>query len=112
MFFDVRHVGSLESIKESRGRIDITHVRLGIVGEVISPDSRARDLMEKLNEYEQAGIPHYWIVDPEERSVREFVLDNETGRYEMVASAGGVATPRLFSTNDPTFQLYLDRLFA
>jgi Uma2 family endonuclease len=32
--------------------------------EVISPDSRTRDRRHKYQEYEQAGVREYWIIDP------------------------------------------------
>ena len=32
--------------------------------EVISPDSRTRDRRDKYQEYEQAGVREYWIIDP------------------------------------------------
>src|SRR5689334_21103066 len=35
-----------------------------VVVEVISPDSVRRDRVDKLNDYELAGIPEYWLLDP------------------------------------------------
>lgn len=35
-----------------------------LVIEVLSPSSRPRDRVRKLNLYAQMGVPHYWIVDP------------------------------------------------
>ena len=46
-----------------------------LVVEILSPGTAARDLGLKLEQYEIAGIPEYWIVDPEsegERKVRPF----------------------------------------
>lgn len=53
--------------------------------EVISPDSVSRDRIEKLAEYERAGVPEYWIFDVragKERS--QFYRLNAWGRYEEV----------------------------
>ena len=36
-----------------------------LVIEVVSPDDPDLDLVVKRQEYAQAGIPEYWIVDPE-----------------------------------------------
>ncbi|MEH6794976.1 MAG: Uma2 family endonuclease [Rhodococcus sp. (in: high G+C Gram-positive bacteria)] len=36
-----------------------------LVVEVISPGSRRTDVVTKRSEYADAGIPHYWIVDPD-----------------------------------------------
>ncbi len=35
-----------------------------LVIEVISPDYRSKDKVEKFREYQQAGIPEYWTIDP------------------------------------------------
>jgi Uma2 family endonuclease len=42
-----------------------------LVMEVVSDDpvSRERDLEEKRKAYAAAGIPEYWIVDPQERRI-------------------------------------------
>jgi Uma2 family endonuclease len=49
--------------------------------EVVSEgsDNRERDLEEKRAEYAAAGIPEYWIVDPERRSITVLTLDG--GQY-------------------------------
>ena len=57
-----------------------------IVVEITSPESVQRDRVEKLAEYERAGVPEYWLVDPEQQHVELRVLGPE-GRYR-VAFAG------------------------
>jgi len=34
------------------------------VVEIVSPDDPDRDLVEKVADYAEAGIPEYWIVNP------------------------------------------------
>ncbi|MBA3312700.1 MAG: Uma2 family endonuclease [Planctomycetaceae bacterium] len=48
-----------------------------LVIEVVSDDvgDRKRDLVTKRAEYAQAGIPEYWIVDPETRTIHVLTLD-------------------------------------
>ncbi len=48
--------------------------------EVIGPDSRARDRVEKFYEYERGGVLEYWIIDPEEKRA-EFYQLGEDGKY-------------------------------
>lgn len=60
--------------------------RLGIVGrtaiegppdivvEVLSPTTRSRDLGRKKALYALLGVPEYWLVDPERRTVDLFAL--------------------------------------
>ncbi|MEM9367895.1 MAG: Uma2 family endonuclease [Planctomycetota bacterium] len=51
-----------------------THVDLAM--EVVSDGSeaRARDFEAKRGDYEKAGIPEYWIVDPEGKAITVLVL--------------------------------------
>jgi Uma2 family endonuclease len=51
--------------------------------EVIS-SKPALDRVVKRDKYAQAGVPHYWIVDPEDRSLVVYRL--EAGKYRIAAS--------------------------
>jgi Uma2 family endonuclease len=53
-----------------------------LVVEVISPDSVGRDRGDKFVEYEQAGIPEYWLIDPD-REQAEFYELGLDGRYRL-----------------------------
>jgi Uma2 family endonuclease len=53
-----------------------------LVVEIISPESQARDRGAKFYEYEQAGIPEYWLIDPLREEVEFYQLD-ERGRYRL-----------------------------
>lgn len=50
-----------------------------LVMEVVSDDDRRRDLETKRREYARAGIPEYWIVDPQQ--VRILVLKLDGAAY-------------------------------
>jgi Uma2 family endonuclease len=55
--------------------------------EVASPGTRLIDLGTKRLAYEAAGVPEYWLVDPEEPSLT--VLHLVGGRYQEVARVVG-----------------------
>jgi Uma2 family endonuclease len=55
--------------------------------EVLSPSTRRIDLGTKRLAFEAAGVPSYWVVDPDEPSVTVFELDGTTYR-EAVQVAG------------------------
>ncbi len=58
-----------------------------LVVEIISPGSRATDRGDKFYEYEQGGVPEYWLLDPERRQA-EFYLRGKDGIYRLVAPGG------------------------
>jgi Uma2 family endonuclease len=58
-----------------------------LVVEVVSPESGGRDRGEKFVEYEKAGIPEYWLIDPD-RQQAEFYLLSEEGRYHLSVLEG------------------------
>ena len=86
---------------------DIVYVardRLGIVAErgvegaptlaieVISPSTRARDRDAKRELYARHGVPFFWIVDPETRSIDAYVL--RSGAYVVEGQAAGADSLR------------------
>lgn len=48
-----------------------------LVMEVVSPDNRHLDVDTKRREYARAGIPEYWIVDPQETTVTVLTLSGD-----------------------------------
>jgi Uma2 family endonuclease len=48
--------------------------------EIVSPESVGRDYEAKFSEYEAAGVPEYWLFDPERRAADIYAL-NEDGKY-------------------------------
>ena len=63
-----------------------------IVVEVLSPKTAYYDLKKKKKIYEAAGVPEYWIVDPIERSVEVFAL--EDGAYVLFHRVEGEGVVR------------------
>jgi Uma2 family endonuclease len=65
-----------------------------LVAEVVSPgdENRERDLVTKPEEYARAGIQEYWIVDPEQRSIKVLVLDGGKYRLHGEFQSGQAAT--------------------
>jgi Uma2 family endonuclease len=56
-----------------------------LVVEIISPSSVREDKVRKFDEYEQAGVPEYWLIDPRPRfETAEFFQLNDEGIYQPV----------------------------
>ncbi len=49
---------------------------LALAVEVLSPSSRSVDLVLERELYEQAGVQCYWVIDPEQLTVRAWVLQD------------------------------------
>lgn len=58
-----------------------------LVVEILSPQTRDKDLSIKLILYMKNRIPEYWVVDPDYQNIRQFVLDDE-GFYDLAATFG------------------------
>src|SRR5699024_9309783 len=47
-----------------------------LVIEVLSPSTRSKDMLQKLDLYKQCGISEYWIVDPINEHILVYTLEN------------------------------------
>jgi Uma2 family endonuclease len=63
-----------------------------LVVEVTSPSNRSNDTVLKLDRYARAGVPHYWVVDPDVITVFELV----DGTYREVTSGPSIAVEQPF----------------
>ena len=82
-----------------------------LVIEVLSDGNRRHDEETKRQEYAAAGVPEYWMVDPEARSVRVLTLpDDASRRYVLHGefTVGQVATGVVL----PGFAVDVAELFA
>ena len=81
-----------------------------LVVEVVSDDEegRRRDLQTKRQEYAQAGIAEYWIVDPKTETVSVLTLDGAVYRLHGEFPLGTTATSVLL----PTFTVDVTAMFA
>lgn len=50
-----------------------------------SPKSLQRDRVIKFDDYEAHGVAEYWMIDPDEETVEQYVLQN--GKYQLVLKA-------------------------
>ena len=68
--------------------------RADLVVEVVRDSDRGRDLEIKRREYAQAGIPEYWIVDPQQNTITVLALRDTAyavhGEFGAGARAGSV----------------------
>jgi Uma2 family endonuclease len=65
--------------------------------EVVSEDKPERDLIDKRGDYAEAGVPEYWIVNPQTQTVAVLRLQDggyeEAGVYRRGESAASILAP-------------------
>jgi Uma2 family endonuclease len=81
-----------------------------LVVEVASPGELQweRDYIAKRTQYEDLGIPEYWIINPQDRTV--LVLEHRGQGYTPLATFAG--SQPIISTQFPAFTLTATELFA
>jgi Uma2 family endonuclease len=79
-----------------------------MVVEIVSPESTARDRGVKLVEYEAAGIPEYWLLDPLHTEAVVYVLGKDGLYHPNSRDAEG----RLVSVVLPGLTLHPDVLWG
>ena len=69
--------------------------------EILSEDDRMTRIMEKLEEYEQKGVPNIWLIDPRLRTMSVYSQGNlQDVRGDIIATG----TPRLELTRQEIFR--------
>jgi Uma2 family endonuclease len=79
--------------QENPPRLDAADVLLAV--EIVSPGSGRTDRVTKLDEYANAGIPHYWIVDLDEpATLTAYILvDRDYEIIERVTYTASLSEP-------------------
>jgi Uma2 family endonuclease len=60
-----------------------------LVVEVVSPTDRFVDIVEKIEGYQQAGVPLIWLVEPRRRAVTVYVADQQPRSVEGADTLDG-----------------------
>jgi Uma2 family endonuclease len=95
--------------EERRNRVTPTYLDgpADLVVEIISPDSIARDRGEKFVEYEAAGIPEYWLLDPLRQEALFYWRGEDQLYHAAPIDAAGIYCSRVL----PGFWLDVDWLW-
>lgn len=95
--------------REHAGRISERGVEGApdLVIEIVSTGSASRDWIEKLRIYQRAGVPEYWVVEPEARCITVLVLQGDS--YSVFSKACDAELVK--STTFPELELAPAKLF-
>ncbi|GHV24247.1 hypothetical protein FACS189498_1060 [Spirochaetia bacterium] len=69
-----------------------------LVVEILSPSNMAIEMERKLNVYQEARVREYWIVDPKNKHIRVYRLEDDvyvTQIFRLEDSATSVVLPGL-----------------
>lgn len=66
--------------------------------EILSRGNSKKEMQLKYQLYQESGVNEYWLVYPGEKAVHQFVLDENTEKYQLVNMYSGedIAAPQLF----------------
>jgi Uma2 family endonuclease len=78
-----------------------------IVVEILSPGNNNKELQNKYEVYEEAGVQEYWIIHPSERTFLKYTLINGTYMASRLLTGGDNETTPIL----PGFVLDLEELF-
>ena len=78
-----------------------------IVVEILSPGNNAKELKNKYEIYEEAGVKEYWVVSPQNQTFILHTLTDRTYRPSRLMTTGDIVT----SSELPGFSLDLTGLF-
>ncbi|MFZ2726454.1 MAG: Uma2 family endonuclease [Methylococcaceae bacterium] len=78
--------------------------------EILSKGNSRREIEFKYQLYAENGVKEYWLIYPYEQSINQFLLNEETNNYQLIAMYPdtGIISPVLF----PELQINLENIFA
>jgi len=79
-----------------------------IVIEILSPGNNKKELQNKYEVYEEAGVQEYWIIQPSEKTFLKYTLVNGAYQASRLLTIGDEVTTSIL----PGFVLSLDEVFA
>lgn len=64
-----------------------------MIVEILSLSTSTKDLTDKFELYQEAGVKEYWIVAPQDRILDVFLLEN--GKYQLLKKYSGEETVKV-----------------
>ncbi|HEY0828580.1 MAG TPA: type II toxin-antitoxin system prevent-host-death family antitoxin [Bacilli bacterium] len=81
-----------------------------LVVEVLSPSTRGKDLIKKLDLYKRSGVKEYWVVDPMNEQITIYSLaDNDIADHKSYHKGGN---PHAESSHFRGLKVLLEDLFT
>jgi Uma2 family endonuclease len=79
-----------------------------LIIEILSPGNSKKEMRDKYELYEEAGVQEYWVIFPDEQLLQRYILDNKSTYQAQRPNVQGDLVPISFLDG---FMLDLDELF-
>ena len=79
-----------------------------IIVEILSPANNKKELRNKYEVYEEAGVKEYWIVSPQDKTFLKYTLVSGAYQPSRLMTTGDIIATEIL----PGFELNLDTVFA
>ncbi|MBC7401060.1 MAG: Uma2 family endonuclease [Mucilaginibacter sp.] len=79
-----------------------------LVVEILSPGNNKKELQNKYEVYEEAGVLEYWVIHPQEKTFLKYTLTDGNFQPSRLLTIGDYVTTPILSG----FSLSLEELFA
>lgn len=80
-----------------------------LVVEVLSPSTKGKDMVLKLNLYMKSGVAEYWVVDLEQKSLTQYAFSPERDLSKVIAFREG---DTISSTAFPGLEIPITQIFT
>ena len=70
-----------------------------LIVEVLSKSTAKRDRGVKFKDYEAHGVTEYWIIDPKNKTIEQYVLKNKKYQLIIKSASGKVSSQALKGLN-------------
>ncbi len=78
--------------------------------EILSKSTSKKDLTDKFDIYQHAGVREYWLVSPYHATVTPYVLD-EDGQYQLIRKTPFIGGEKVPVAIFPGFEIALEKVF-
>ena len=79
-----------------------------LAAEILSPSTRSRDMVKKMDLFMDSGIREYWLIDPEKKSIGVYSFKEYELASDDIFFAGQTAVSQIF----PGLEAELDAVFG
>jgi len=74
--------------------------------EILSPSTASKDRGIKFEDYAYSGVQEYWLVDPQEQTLEQYVLRNESYELILKLKSGSITSAAIAGFSIPVEAIF------